>query len=249
MIDDIFWEIHSDLPREGPGDDESTRRAFKAMTDLPASPRILDVACGPGMQTMELSRLSNGPITAVDTHESFLAELRRRVDAAGISGRVSAMNASMFDMPFADGSFDIIWCEGAMYIMGIPAAVSAWRRLLPSGGYIAFTEPCFLRDQVPEEVKSAWMNDYPAMTTEGNTKRIIAENGYDVVESFTIPESAWWDNYYTPQERRLEMLREKYKDDADKLERLAQNQKEIDDHRLYHEYYGYQFFVIRKGTD
>jgi hypothetical protein len=25
----MFWEIHSNLPREGPGDNESTRRAFQ----------------------------------------------------------------------------------------------------------------------------------------------------------------------------------------------------------------------------
>ena len=35
MLDDAFWAIHSDLPREGPGDNASTARALSAMTDLP----------------------------------------------------------------------------------------------------------------------------------------------------------------------------------------------------------------------
>jgi hypothetical protein len=51
---EIFWEIHSNLPREGPGDDTSTRTAFFMLTDLPKAPRILDVGCGPGMQTLSL---------------------------------------------------------------------------------------------------------------------------------------------------------------------------------------------------
>jgi ubiquinone/menaquinone biosynthesis C-methylase UbiE len=50
----IFFEIHKDLPREGPGDNESTRKAFSMLVDLPAEPDILDIACGPGMQTIEL---------------------------------------------------------------------------------------------------------------------------------------------------------------------------------------------------
>ncbi len=44
---EIFWEIHSKLPREGPGDDASTRKAFSMLADLPNAPCILDVGCGP----------------------------------------------------------------------------------------------------------------------------------------------------------------------------------------------------------
>lgn len=46
----FFFEIHSNLPREGPGDTESTRRALSMMAGLPERPSILDVGCGPGMQ-------------------------------------------------------------------------------------------------------------------------------------------------------------------------------------------------------
>ena len=34
MFDDALWAIHSDLPREGPGDNGSTARALAAMTGL-----------------------------------------------------------------------------------------------------------------------------------------------------------------------------------------------------------------------
>src|SRR5205823_1825334 len=108
MLDDIFWEIHCDLPREGPGDNESTRRAFEMMEELAQHPRILDVACGPGMQTMELARISDGPILALDFHQPFLAELQRRTEKFGFSDRIGTVNGSMFDMPFADQSFDLI---------------------------------------------------------------------------------------------------------------------------------------------
>jgi len=45
----VFWEVHSGLPREGPGDNKSTKKAYMMLEDLPKNPCILDVGCGPGM--------------------------------------------------------------------------------------------------------------------------------------------------------------------------------------------------------
>ena len=47
----FYFEIHKDLPREGPGDNASTRKALEMMTSLPERPALLDVGCGPGVQT------------------------------------------------------------------------------------------------------------------------------------------------------------------------------------------------------
>ena len=54
---DIFYEIFDNLPRGGSGDNESTRKAFSLLKNLPESTNILDVGCGPGMQTIELAKL------------------------------------------------------------------------------------------------------------------------------------------------------------------------------------------------
>ena len=75
---DVFFELHRDLPREGPGDDESTLRALALCTELPERPDVLDVGCGPGMQTLALAAATGGIITAVDAHEPFLDQLRER---------------------------------------------------------------------------------------------------------------------------------------------------------------------------
>lgn len=248
MPDEIFWEIHSGLPREGPGDNESTRRAFFMMADLRADLEILDVACGPGMQTMELAELTSRRITAVDTHQPFLDELRRRAQVSGVGDRVQTVNASMFSMPFDEQRFDVIWCEGALYMMGLRRALTDWRRFLKVDGYIAFTEPCFLTDDVPEPVMKHWMDDYPEMTNIENSLRIISETGYLNVAHFTIPDWAWWKDYYIPQEKRLDELREKYAYNPAVLERLEQTQREIDAHRIYSNYYGYVFFVVKNAA-
>ena len=72
-------------------------------------------------------------------HQPFLDELARRAADAGVSERVKTVGASMFDLAF-DMHFDLIWSEGAIYIMGFSEGLRAWRPLLKPAGYVAVTE-------------------------------------------------------------------------------------------------------------
>ena len=66
---DVFFDVQSDLPRQGPGDDGCTRRALALCYPLPDAPRVLDIGCGPGAQTLVLAReLRRATITAIDVH-------------------------------------------------------------------------------------------------------------------------------------------------------------------------------------
>ena len=89
-----FWKIHSGLPREGPGDNKSTRKAYMMLEDLPENPRILDVGCGPGMQTIELAKLSGEQIVALDVHEPFLEQLKEAVKKEGANDMVKPINTT-----------------------------------------------------------------------------------------------------------------------------------------------------------
>jgi len=64
--DSLFFELYRNLPRQGPGDDESTRKAFSFLKDLPSNIKLLDVGCGSGIQTIQLAKLIDGHITAID---------------------------------------------------------------------------------------------------------------------------------------------------------------------------------------
>ena len=63
---EYFYELFEALPRCGPGDNDSTRRAFNTIPRLPEQPFILDIGCGPGVQTIELAQISRGTIIALD---------------------------------------------------------------------------------------------------------------------------------------------------------------------------------------
>jgi ubiquinone/menaquinone biosynthesis C-methylase UbiE len=113
MLSEVFYELFSDIPRQGPGSDEYTRKAYMSLPDLALQPNILDVGCGSGMQTLELARISTGTITALDNYQPFLDDLRRRAQSAGLDNKIDILNGSMFELPFARGTFDLIWSEGA----------------------------------------------------------------------------------------------------------------------------------------
>ena len=113
MAKDIFFEIHKDLPREGPGRNEYTRKALQMLPKW-EQPRILDIGCGPGGPTLELARLSGGHVIGTDIHQPYLDSLFQKIEEARLSDRVEAMNCPMFEMGFPGESFDIIWAEGSI---------------------------------------------------------------------------------------------------------------------------------------
>ena len=70
--------------------------------------------------------------------------------------------------------------------------------------------------------------------------------GYDVIGYFTLPDDAFWIEYYDPLEKRIQELRPRYINDSKALEVLDAEQREIDLSRKYHEWYGSAFFIMKK---
>jgi SAM-dependent methyltransferase len=239
----IFFEIHSENPREGPGDYFATRRAWQAAGAL-QSGRILDFGCGPGMPTRALARLTRAHITAADMHRPFLLDQRRLAKTARLDEYIAPLQASMDAPPFALQTFDLIWSEGAIFIVGLEEGLRLWRRWLKPGGYAAITDASWLKPDPPEELVTFWQA-YPGMTTVEANLESALRAGYRVLDHFTLPESAWWE-YYKPLQARISMLRVKYAGDAAMLEMLDGEEYEVDMYRRYSAWYGYEFFILQR---
>jgi len=244
MFDDIFFEMHDGLARQGPGRDRYTEQAYRMLPPLD-NPDVLDIGCGPGGPTVALAKLSGGRVTGIDTHPPFLDELAELAKSAGISGSVTALRASMFDIPFPDGSFDLVWSEGAIYLMGFERGLKEWRRLLKPPGYLVVHEMCWLRPDPPTEIYDYWKACYPGIMTVPENKKIVERCDYDLLGDFTLPEDAWWIEYYGPLQERIDAMRQKYAGDAKALESIENEQREIDMYRKYQQWYGSVFFVTQ----
>jgi SAM-dependent methyltransferase len=242
---DIFFEIHQGLPREGPGRNKYTERAFRVLPKM-ENPRILDIGCGPGGPTMELARLSGGEVIGLDTHQPYLDELQKKIERERFTDRVRALEASMFNLDFPGEHFDIIWAEGAIYIIGFEKGLKEWRRLIKPHGFLVVHEMCWLEPNPPKEIYDYWMAVYPGIMTIPDNLELIPDCGYRVIGHFPLPDDAWWVEYYGPLEKRLKKLWEKYKDDREALAVIHEEQREIDLYRKYHAWYGSVFFILQK---
>jgi SAM-dependent methyltransferase len=242
----IFFQLYESLPRQGPGNRACAERALALCEDLPSSPAVLDLGCGVGGQTLQLAELTSGTIVAVDSHAPSIEILRETAAARGLADRIRPVTGDMAKPELPPASFDLVWSEGALYNIGIDNALQICHGLLRPGGYLAFTDAVWRKENPPPEVKAGFDLDYPAMGNVADVLAAIDKCGFSLLGHFTLPDEAWWDDFYTPMEMRIEELRGTYADDEEALAVLDQLAKEPKMHRKYSDYYAYEFFVARR---
>ena len=242
---ELLLDIHKGMPRQGSGRDKYTQKAFEMIPRI-NHPKILDIGCGPGMQTIKLAKLSNGEVVGIDIFQQFLDQLQELIEKEKLQNRVKAVNQSMFEIKYPQEYFDIIWAEGSIFIIGFEKGLLEWKKFVKPGGFLAVHEMAWLKKDPPKEINDYWERIYPVITTiEGNLD-VIKKCGYKTIGYFPLPEDAWWEFYYNPLEKRLKELRKKYRDNPKAMEMIEETQLEIDMFRKYNEWYGSVFYVMQK---
>jgi hypothetical protein len=77
----------------------------------------------------------------------------------------------------------------------------------------------------------------------------IRDGGFELVGHFTLPDAAWWDDFYSPMERRVAELRGRYHGDPVASAILDELAREPEMHRRHRDFYAYEFFVARRPVD
>jgi trans-aconitate methyltransferase len=246
MLGESFMLLHTDLPREGPGSDDCTREALRRLRPwLPPVPRVLDLGCGPGRQTLVLARELGTPITAVDSSAVFLKRLESEAAAQGLQQLVRTRCADFGALEDAPGSVDLLWSEGALYILGFGEGLRRWRPLLGSGGLLAASEATWLTDSPPAEVADFWREAYPCMGNLTTNRARASQAGFEVLDTFVLPASAWWDEYYHPLRARMASLQERAREDRELATAIEETEREISLYERHGASYGYVFYLLR----
>lgn len=246
-MEDFFYEIFELLPRQGPGNREATQKALEAVKELPQNPKILDIGCGTGMQTFDLAGLTDGDITAVDNHPPFIDSLNQKAEQAGLSQRVHGVVGDMSSPDFIPESFDLIWAEGSIFIIGFEEGLRKWRPLLKPEGYLAVSDLVWLKHNPPEKVKNFIRSDTPGVKFAEDLLAEAERQGYRKIEHFFLPDKAWWEDYYQPMAQAIPVMRKKYPADQNVQKFLDSLELEIEIFRDYSEYFGYVFIIIQKN--
>ena len=242
----IFFEVFETLPRQGPGNRACAAKALALCRDLPPSPAVIDLGCGVGGQTLHLAELTSGSIVSVDSHAPSIQRLRAMVAESGLAQRVSPVVGDMANLELSPASFDLVWSEGALYSIGLERALRICHELLRPRGYLAFTDAVWRKQNPPPELKASFESDYPSMSRVADVLAAVERCGFTLVGHFTLPDEAWWGDFYAPMQRRIEELRRGYAEDDEALAVLDQLAQEPEMHRRHSDYYAYEFFVARR---
>jgi ubiquinone/menaquinone biosynthesis C-methylase UbiE len=151
----------------------------------------------------------------------------------------------MLNLNFENESFDIIWSEGAVYIIGLHNALKEWKRFIKPQGYFVVSEFNWLVKNPPRELYDYFIQDSVYATDIEGSKNIIAEAGYSLINDFLIPEDDWQE-FYDLMEERLKFYRTKKAHDKKALETIDSIQYENDLFRKYPGTYGYSFYIMQK---
>lgn len=243
---EIFHQFFESLPRQGPGDDRYTELLYKLLPGLPSEPKVADMGCGTGAQTLVLAQ-AGGLVTGVDLHQPFLTILSSNAEKKGLKRRISTLQCSMDAVPPDIGPFDLIWSEGAIYIIGFEKGLKAWFSLIKPGGYIVVSEICWLVDNPPRELRNHPAPEISHMQTVEKNISILKKIGYRWIGSVLLPHEAW-DLFDANQNDLIQLWRQQKS--GLMVERvLSDIEKENDLFARYRGTYGDVFFMMQKPGD
>lgn len=111
-----------------------------ARTAIPPQARVLDVACGSGIvaRTVAAQPGFSGSVVGLDFSPAMLAAAARASAAEGHT--IEWVQGSAQELPFADGSFDLLFCQqGLQFFPDRQAAMDEMARVLAPGGEAVIT--------------------------------------------------------------------------------------------------------------
>lgn len=137
-----YWRMQASIPAWDYTSEivlEALRRAVGSVDGR----RVLEAGCGTGRISLALAR-TGAQVTAVDVSQEAVDHTRTIFSNARLP--VEARLASLFELPFADNSFDIVWNAGVLEHFSESERREALRELLrvtAPGGWVVTLNPSY----------------------------------------------------------------------------------------------------------
>ena len=113
--------------------------AYHQLGDV-TNQRVVDFGCGSGANTALLAG-RGAHVWAIDISEDLLRLGQRRLAVSGRAGTATFIAASAHDLPFPDGSIDVVFGMAILHHLDLDLVSREVRRVLKPGGRAIFKEP------------------------------------------------------------------------------------------------------------
>ena len=105
--------------------------------------RVLEIGCGIGYLTGELSR-TGASISAIDISPDLVKIAKENIKAPNVTFKID----NAYNTTFLNNEFDLIVGSSVLHHLDIDKALSEFYRILKDDGVIIFTEPNMLNPQI-----------------------------------------------------------------------------------------------------
>jgi ubiquinone/menaquinone biosynthesis C-methylase UbiE len=144
---------------------------------------VLDVGCRDASHLIQLVRGAGASGVGIDPVRRFVERAREAVAEAGLDARIQIVEGVMQDIPWPDGSFDLVWCRDVIEVVeALDSAIAEVARVLRPGGHlVVFT--VFVTERLePKEaaVLAQSLAVVPANLVEENVEAAFSRSGLAV---------------------------------------------------------------------
>jgi ubiquinone/menaquinone biosynthesis C-methylase UbiE len=139
MFDDLAGEYVEERERQ-PSFLAQQRIVLDMLSGLRG--RLLEAGCGPATMFGHFLARGFDEVHGIDVSPEMIRQGEERLAHHPLAERCALRLADLENLPYADGTFDVVVAMGVLeYLSGYGAALAEIRRVLRSGGHVILTVP------------------------------------------------------------------------------------------------------------
>ncbi len=142
-LESLIEELDLDIETLHPGGLETTKQLAE-MCEIDENMKVLDVASGTGLSAIFLAENYDCSVTGIDQSEMMVEKAREK--AKGGDMDVEFLTGDAHQLPFGNGSFDVVISECTLCLLEKERALDEMVRVVKTGGRVGIQDICWSED-------------------------------------------------------------------------------------------------------